>query len=69
MIAGTPGGTHRTLFQWNDGWNASRRKPAPMLAFQRNDPWNEGRIFVPERSTTPPGGGTAERLERLKDPR
>lgn len=55
--------------KWNDQWNAERRKPAPMLAFQWNDTWNDTRIPTLERSNPPLEGGTVERAERwIKEP-
>lgn len=62
---GTIGGTIMHSEKWNDQWNAERRKPAPMLAFQRNDTWNETRIPTLERSNPPLEGGPVERAERF----
>lgn len=61
---GTIGGTTVHSQKRNDEWNAERCKPAPMLAFQRNDTWNDTRIPTPERSNPPLEGGTVERAER-----
>ena len=61
---GTIGGTIVHAEKRNDEWNAERRKPAPMLAFQRNDTWNDTRIPTMERSNPPLEGGTVERAER-----
>jgi hypothetical protein len=59
--SGTMGGTIVPLEKRNGERNAERRKPAPMLAFQRNDMWNDTRIPTPERSNPSLEGGTVER--------
>jgi hypothetical protein len=61
MKSGTIRGTAVHAKKRNDQWNAERPKPAPMLAFQRNDTRNDNRIPTPERSTHSLESGTVER--------
>lgn len=51
-MSGTTSGTATHANQRNDERNAERCKPAPVLAFQWNDPRNDDRISRPFRSTT-----------------